>query len=112
VGGDAHAVSCVSRDVGYTPETVTAFIRDPESSAQVWSRFQGYPGDGRYLEFHKIRWPGGLRLWRVTGNSVDLGQKEPYDPVTATSMTSAHGAHFASLLATIAATHPVQRRAS
>jgi 1,4-alpha-glucan branching enzyme len=94
----------------YTPETVTAFIRDPESSAQVWSRFQGYPGDGRYLEFHKIRWPGGLRLWRVTGNSVDLGQKEPYDPLTASSMTSAHGAHFASLLATIAATHPVQRR--
>jgi 1,4-alpha-glucan branching enzyme len=94
----------------YTTRTVAAFIRDPESSAQVWSRFQGYPGDGRYLEFHKIRWPGGLKLWRVTGNGVDLGAKEPYDPPTASAMTSAHGAHFASLLATIAATHPAHRR--
>jgi len=94
----------------YTPQTVAAFVRDPESSAQVWSRHQGYPGDGRYLEFHKIRWPGGLRLWRVTGNSVDLGQKEPYDPPTANAIASAHGAHFASSLATIAAMHPVHRR--
>ena len=94
----------------HTPETVAAFIRDPDSSAQVWSRHQGYPGEARYLEFHKIRWPGGLKLWRVTGNSVDLGAKEPYDPLTASAMTSAHGAHFASLLATIAATHPVHRR--
>ena len=94
----------------YTPQTLAAFVRDPESSAQVWSRHQGYPGDGRYLEFHKIRWPGGLKLWRVTGNSVDLGQKEPYDPPTASAIASAHGAHFASLLATVGAAHPVHRR--
>jgi 1,4-alpha-glucan branching enzyme len=94
----------------YTPQTLAAFVRDPESSAQVWSRHQGYPGDGRYLEFHKIRWPGGLKLWRVTGNSVDLGQKEPYDPSTASAIASAHGAHFASLLATVGAAHPVHRR--
>jgi 1,4-alpha-glucan branching enzyme len=95
---------------GYTPETVAAFIRDPESSAQVWSRHQGYPGDGRYLEFHKIRWPGGLKLWRVTGNDVDLGDKEPYDPPTASAMAAGHAAHFASLLATIASTDPAHRR--
>jgi 1,4-alpha-glucan branching enzyme len=94
----------------YTTRTVATFIRDPESSAQVWSRHQGYPGDGRYLEFHKIRWPGGLKLWRVTGNNVDLGAKEPYDPPTASAIAVAHAAHFASLLATIAATHPVHRR--
>ena len=94
----------------YTPQTVAAFIRDPESSAQVWSRHMGYPGDGRYLEFHKIRWPGGLKLWRVTSDSVDLGQKEPYDPPTASAMADAHAAHFASLLATIGASHPVHRR--
>ena len=94
----------------YTTETVVAFIRDPESSAQVWSRFQGYPGDGRYLEFHKIRWPGGLKLWRVTGNDVDLGLKEPYDPPTASAIASAHGAHFASLLATIATGNPAHKR--
>jgi len=34
------------------------------------------PGDGTYLEFHKIRWPGGLKLWRVTGNGIDLGEKQ------------------------------------
>jgi 1,4-alpha-glucan branching enzyme len=94
----------------YTTETVVAFIRDPESSAQVWSRFQGYPGDGRYLEFHKIRWPGGLKLWRVTGNDVDLGLKEPYDPATASAMASAHAAHFASLLSTIATANPAHKR--
>ena len=94
----------------YTPQTVAAFIRDPESSAQVWSRHMGYPGDGRYLEFHKIRWPGGLKLWRVTGNGVDLGEKEPYDAPTASAMAQAHAAHFASLLATIGASHPVHRR--
>ena len=94
----------------YTPQTVTAFVRDPDSSAQVWSRHMGYPGDGRYLEFHKIRWPGGLKLWRVTSNSIDLGEKEPYDPITAASIASAHAAHFASSLATIAVSHPVHRQ--
>lgn len=94
----------------YTPQTVAAFIRDPESSAQVWSRHQGYPGDGRYLEFHKIRWPGGLKLWRVTGNGVDLGLKEPYDPEAAREIASAHAAHFASLLAGIAGADPAHRR--
>ena len=94
----------------YTTESVAVFVRDPESSAQVWSRFQGYPGDGRYLEFHKIRWPGGLKLWRVTGNNIDLGLKEPYDPPTASAIASAHGAHFASLLATIATGNPAHRR--
>ncbi len=41
---------------------VAALVRDPRSSMQVWSRHLGYPGDGSYLEFHKIRWPGGLKL--------------------------------------------------
>ena len=64
----------------YTSRPVHAFVRDPNSSAQVWSKYHGYPGNGAYLEFHKIRWPGGLKLWRVTGRNVDLGGKEPYDP--------------------------------
>ena len=45
----------------------SAYVRDPRASMQVWSRFEGYPGDGAYLEFHKMRWPGGLKLWRVSG---------------------------------------------
>jgi len=44
-------------------ETVAVFVRDPATSLRVWSRHQGYPGDAGYLEFHKIRWPGGLKFW-------------------------------------------------
>src|SRR5213075_3395512 len=62
---------------------VAALVRDPVASAQVWSRHSGYPGDGTYLEFHKIRWPGGLKLWRVTGANVDLGGKGADDPAAA-----------------------------
>ena len=69
---------------------------------QVWSRDQGYPGDGSYLEFHKIRWPGGLKLWRVTGPRTDLGDKQPYDVAAARHRAETHAHHFAELLAGIA----------
>jgi 1,4-alpha-glucan branching enzyme len=77
-------------------------VRDPRSSAQVWNRHGGYPGSGAYLEFHKIRWPGGIRLWRVTGEGVDLGAKEPYDPGAARWQAHEHATHFAALLDQIA----------
>lgn len=82
---------------------VRAFVRDPESSMQVWSRDRGYPGDEWYLEFHKIRWPGGLKLWRVTGPGVDLGGKRSYVPETAESRASEHARHFAHILQRLAA---------
>jgi len=75
-----------------------AFVRDPRSSMQVWSRQQGYPGDQWYLEFHKIRWPGGLKLWRVTSGDADLGDKVAYDPGQARGRAGEHARHFASLL--------------
>jgi len=81
---------------------VAALVRDPESSKQVWSRQQGYPGDEWYLEFHKIRWPHGLRLWRVTGPDVDLGLKEPYQPERAKQKATDHAQHFAQVLGQIA----------
>jgi 1,4-alpha-glucan branching enzyme len=81
---------------------VAAMVRDPRSSLQVWSRQQGYPGDEWYLEFHKIRWPGGLKLWRVTGGDVSLGDKRPYEPPRAEERTAAHGRHFADLLGQLA----------
>ncbi|HEX9582665.1 MAG TPA: 1,4-alpha-glucan branching protein domain-containing protein [Gemmatimonadales bacterium] len=81
---------------------VTAFVRDPRSSMQVWSRHQGYPGDERYLEFHKIRWPGGLKLWRVTGPDTDLGAKQPWDPRDAFDRAALHADHFGGLLESIA----------
>src|SRR5207249_9459752 len=82
---------------------VAALVRDPRSSMQIWSRHQGYPGDEWYLEFHKIRWPGGLKLWRVSGPDVDLGAKRAYDPAAARGRAGDHARHFAHLLGEIAA---------
>ena len=73
-------------------------VRDPRSSSQVWSRAQGYPGDEWYLEFHKIRWPDGLRLWRVTGPQANLGAKQQYDPQAAQAAARNHAEHFAGVL--------------
>jgi 1,4-alpha-glucan branching enzyme len=82
---------------------VNALVRDPVSSRQVWSRQEGYPGDEWYLEFHKIRWPGGLKYWRVSAPGSDLGAKQPYDPARALERAEAHARHFVSLLNRIAA---------
>jgi len=88
---------------------VSAYVRDPRASMQVWSRFEGYPGDGVYLEFHKMRWPGGLKLWRVSGPSVDLGAKEMYDPGQALDRARGHAGHFAGLLGGIATAEAARR---
>jgi 1,4-alpha-glucan branching enzyme len=77
---------------------LAAFIREPQASMQVWSRQLGYPGDGSYLEFHKIRWPSGLKYWSVTGSEVDLGEKAPYDPGKARFRASDHATHFSGFL--------------
>jgi 1,4-alpha-glucan branching enzyme len=77
---------------------VVAFVREPLSSMQVWSRHRGYPGDEAYLEFHKIRWPGGLKYWKITGPDVDLGQKQPYNPTQAGYRMSDHAGHFVGFL--------------
>jgi 1,4-alpha-glucan branching enzyme len=88
-----------------------ALVRDPKASSQVWSRAQGYPGDQWYLEFHKIRWPDGLRLWRVTGSAVDLGGKQRYDPAAASAAARNHAEHFADVLYETAARVQEQRTA-
>ncbi len=82
---------------------IAAYVRDPRASSQVWSRHEGYPGDPWYLEFHKMRWPGGLKLWRVTGGNVDLGAKDRYQPAEAGARVRSHADHFAGLLDTITA---------
>jgi 1,4-alpha-glucan branching enzyme len=81
----------------------TAFVRDPESTMQVWSREAGYPGDEWYLEFHKKHFPGGLRYWRVTSARSDLGAKQPYEPERATERIASQADHFAGLLRTVLA---------
>ncbi len=82
--------------------SVAAFVREPRSALQVWSRDHGYPGDPRYLDFHKRHWPSGLRLWRVTHPRADLADKEPYDPSAAEEAVAAHAEHFVELLAHLA----------
>jgi len=91
----------VAGDAG--PSPVSVFVRDPVASRQVWSRQEGYPGDEWYLEFHKIRWPGGLKYWRVSAPGSDLGEKRPYDPALARERATSHARHFVSLLNRIAA---------
>jgi len=76
----------------------TVFPRDPRTGVQVWSGESGYPGDSNYLDFHKKRWPGGHRYWRVTGHGVDMGDKEPYIPYLAAERVKTHAAHFLSLV--------------
>ncbi len=78
--------------------TDVAFVRDPKTTVQVWSRDQGYPGEPQYLEFHKKHFPGGFRYWRVTGAGVDLGDKQLYDPAAAAERTQSHADHFVSLV--------------
>ena len=79
-------------------ERVGVFARDPLSSQQVWSGKVGYPGDGRYLEFHKKRAPSGHRYWRVTDSKLDLGDKLPYDRAAVAGALASHADHFVTLL--------------
>lgn len=81
-----------------SPSGVTVFPRDPHTGLQVWSADSGYPGDANYLDFHKKRWPGGHRYWRVTGAGVDMGEKEPYDPQRAAARVKDHASHFVHLV--------------
>jgi len=77
---------------------LAVFARDPVSSHQVWSGKVGYPGDGRYLEFHKRRAPSGHRYWRVTDNRLGLGEKLPWEPREALEALESHADHFVGLL--------------
>jgi 1,4-alpha-glucan branching enzyme len=87
--------------VSSAPETkrpVAAFTRDPKTGLQVWSGEWGYPGDGNYLDFHKKRFPGGLRYWKVTSAKADLADKEPYQPQWVAGRLNEQADHFVSLV--------------
>jgi 1,4-alpha-glucan branching enzyme len=80
--------------------TAVAFFRDPKTTLQVWSREHGYPGEYAYLEFHKKHFPGGLRFWRITDNSGDLGRKTVYEPGVAAQKVGLQARHFVELVKT------------
>ncbi len=89
---------------------VAAFGRDVESSKQVWSSVEGYPGDYNYREFYRdigfdleydyikpyihpdgVRINTGIKYYRITGTSM---HKEPYVPEWAREKAAAHAGNF------------------
>lgn len=94
----------------YLRSRVAAFGRDIESSKQVWSAEEGYPGDFAYRDFYRdigfdldldyvrpyihhdgIRIPTGIKYYRITGKSAD---KEPYNRAWAMEKAAGHAGHF------------------
>ena len=107
LGGGGSAMPVGDRRSPYAPYRVAsrggtgdavAFIRDPRTTLQVWSRAHGYPGEFNFLEFHKKHFPGGLRFWRITDASGDLGTKQVYDPKIAAEKVGLQASHFVGLL--------------
>lgn len=110
--GDRRPVYGVYAPI-HTPAGVAVFARDVESSRQVWSSKEGYPGDPVYRDFYrdigydlpmeyiapyihpdKIRHATGFKYHRVTGSTVPLHQKAPYDFGAAFSRTAVHAENF------------------
>jgi 1,4-alpha-glucan branching enzyme len=94
----------------YTPNGTAVFGRDMESSKQVWSARQGYPGDYDYREFYRdvgfdldydyvkpyLHSDGnrvnlGIKYYRITGPTE---QKEPYKQSLAREKAAAHAGNF------------------
>ncbi|NCC50887.1 MAG: DUF1957 domain-containing protein [Spartobacteria bacterium] len=92
------------------PNGVAAFGRDPESSRQVWSSTEGYPGDFAYRDFYRdigydldiayirpyildghTRISTGFKYYRITGAS---DRKKPYHPAKALQKVREHARHF------------------
>jgi len=100
---DIYAVKSTMYDLpGKSP---VVFSRDRKTSEQVWSGDTGYPGDPAYLDFHKKHHNSGLRYWRVTGQKVDIGNKEQYDTEAIEAHISGQSAHFVHLVKQTLAEH-------
>jgi 1,4-alpha-glucan branching enzyme len=84
---------------------VAVLTRDPSTALQVWSGELGYPGEASYLDFHKKRFPGGLRYWQVTDPKIDLALKQVYQPEQVEEKIKEHAAHFISLVRATASTY-------
>lgn len=92
-----------SRDTGQSSDSnesssVAVIGRNNDTGHQVWSEEKGYPGDFDYREFHKKAGSSGFQYWSVTGDGVDLGEKEYYRPEWATIKIEQHAEHFAHLV--------------
>jgi 1,4-alpha-glucan branching enzyme len=95
----------------YCPTGVAAFGRDPESSEQVWSAKEGYPGDPLYRDFYRdigfdlpmdyigpyvhpegFRMYTGIKYHAITHDKMH--DKWPYDPDAARARVGLHASHF------------------
>lgn len=81
------------------------FARDPHTTVRVWSGDVGYPGDPKYLEFHKQLYPGRLRYWCISENKSDLGAKRVYNPWEAYDSIPNHATDFIQLVKSTMATY-------
>ncbi|MEQ8675071.1 MAG: DUF1957 domain-containing protein [Aggregatilineales bacterium] len=77
---------------------VAVMGRNNRTGQQVWSADWGYPGDFDYREFHRKAGTSGLQYWRVTGEKVDLPEKDYYHPDWANYKVDQHAEHFAHLV--------------
>ncbi len=93
----------ISSDGG--PARLVALARHPEVSEQVWSGEVGYPGDGRYLEFHKRHGNDGLHYWKVTAPRTGLGEKQAYVPDDVPAALYSHAQHFAATVRSLLIRH-------
>jgi len=94
----------------YCKSGVACFARDLESSKQVWSSIEGYPGDYSYREFYRdigfdldyeyirpyihpdgVRINTGIKYYRITGNTDN---KRPYIPHLAREKAAEHAGNF------------------
>ncbi len=94
----------------FTPSGVAAFARDMESSKQVWSAEEGYPGDYDYRDFYRdvgydldfeyikdyiqpngLRKMVGMKYHRITGKSDN---KELYNQHNAMEKAASHAGNF------------------
>jgi 1,4-alpha-glucan branching enzyme len=73
---------------------VNVVARNERVREQVWSRWEGYPGERDYREFHRKDAVSGLWYWRITGEDVDLGAKDLYEPSWAAQRVEEHAGHF------------------
>ncbi len=93
----------------YTPAGVAAFGRDRESTKEVWSAEEGFPGDPDYREFYRdighdldfayissvmggdVRADTGIKYYRITGPTP---AKQPYNPEVARDKAALHAGVF------------------
>jgi len=93
-----------------TPSGLTVFARDAQSSRQVWSAREGYPGDADYRDFYRdigfdldldyigpylpdgMRTFTGMKYYRIMRRKSDA--KKPYDRKKALQKTAIHAGHF------------------